>query len=151
MSFVIDKTLEIDAPAEVVWNVITDLPRYREWNPFVVDAKSTLKPGDPIDMQVKLRDKPQFQSEVITEFNPGKGFAYRMKPMPLGALRSLRSHAVEPLGPGRSRYVSHFEIDGWLQFLVLALFREALQRGFEGMSQGIKARAEQLHTARRAA
>ena len=38
-------TVEIDAPASVVWAVLTDLPRYGEWNPFCVSADSTLEIG----------------------------------------------------------------------------------------------------------
>jgi len=52
MPFVIDKTLEINAPAAIVWEVISDLPRYAEWNPFCVECSSTLRPGDPIGVEL---------------------------------------------------------------------------------------------------
>ena len=45
MGFIIDETVYIDAPAEVVWQVLTDLPSYGEWNPFVSRCESTLVPG----------------------------------------------------------------------------------------------------------
>lgn len=144
MAFRIDKTLEINAPAEVVWQVITDLPRYGEWNPFVRECRSTLKPGDVIEMTVQLTAKPQKVVEVMNEFVPGRRFAYHMKPAPLGALHSLRAHNVEPAGPGTSRYRSEFMLDGWLMPLVRGLLGGAMARGFEGMSQGIKRRAEEL-------
>ncbi len=48
MAFIIEKNLEINAPAEVVWEVITDLARYPEWNPFCVECSSTMQPGDPV-------------------------------------------------------------------------------------------------------
>lgn len=149
--FTIDKTLDIAAPAEVVWEVLTDFGRYHEWNPFVVDCRATLEPGGTIDMQVKLIGKPQFQREWIREVQPGQGFAYSMKPVPLGTLRSLRSHALEPLGKEHCRYRSHFELDGWLRPVVLALFEGALQRGFAGMSEGVRTRAEALWRERRTA
>lgn len=150
MAFVIDRTLEVNAPAEAVWEVISDFAAYREWNPFVVDARCELKPGGAIEMQVKLKDRPQRQVEEIVEVTPGKGFSYRMKPLPLGALRSLRSHRIEALGAGRSRYHSHFELRGWLLPLVLSMFRDALERGFAGMTEGVGRRAEQLSRKRQA-
>jgi uncharacterized protein YndB with AHSA1/START domain len=144
MAFVIDKTIDITAPPGVVWKVLTDFSAYKEWNPFVVDARCELKPGGALDMQVKLKDKPQHQVELIVGVDPGKGFSYRMKPMPLGALKSFRTHAIESAGPGRSRYRSHFELEGWLLPVVLALFREGLEKGFAGMTDAIGRRAEQL-------
>ncbi len=42
--------VEIDAPASVVCEILTDLPRYGELNPFCVKAVSTLEIGAPIEM-----------------------------------------------------------------------------------------------------
>jgi len=145
MAFVIDATLDIEAPAELVWSVITDFPRYSEWNPLLRDCKTSLKPGDPIDLQVMLfRAAPRPQREWMRTHTPGKEFSYNMKPAPLGALRSGRSHTVTPLGPGRCRYDSHFELAGWLQPLVRGLLGAKLEQGFAGMTAGIKSRAEAL-------
>ncbi len=146
MSFVIDRTIEVNAPAQVVWDVITDLPRYGEWNPFCLAARSTLKPGETIEMTVQLTAKPQQVVEWMKEFVPGRRFAYSMKPVPLGALSSLRSHDVEPLGDRRARYRSYFELKGWMMPLVRALYGEKLEQGFSGMTEAIGRRAELLAT-----
>lgn len=148
--FVIDSTVEINAPAETVWQVITDLPRYGEWNPFCLAASSSLQPGDTIEMTVQLTARPQQVIEVMREFVPGRRFAYSMKPAPMGALSSLRSHDVEPLGPGRARYRSYFQLKGWLMPLVRALLGRKLEHGFGGMTTAVARRSEQLAgTARR--
>ena len=144
MTFGQDHIHDIDAPAGVVWDVLTDFARYGEWNPFVVACRSTLRPGEPIDLKVKLFAKPQDQKEWMTEHTPGRSFAYGMKPFPFGALRSARSHLVEDLGNGRTRYTSHFQLEGWLVPVVRGLLGARLERGFAGMSAAIKARAEQL-------
>jgi hypothetical protein len=128
----------------VVWEVLTDLPRYGEWNPFLPECRTTFKPGDPIDLQVKLMAKPQAQREWITEFVAGSRFAYRMKPVPLGALSSKRSHEVEARGPNRTRYRSSFQLMGWMMPLVRALLGRKLEAGFAGMNEGVQRRAESL-------
>jgi hypothetical protein len=151
MSFKIDATVEIDAPASVVWEVITDLSAYPQWNPFVIECRSTLKPGDAIDMQVKLMAKPQKQREWMKQHVPGKLLAYAMKPVPLGALSSDRSHEVEAIDPERTRYRSHFELRGWLMPLTRAMLGARLEAGFAGMTQGIRQRAESLSAQRRRA
>lgn len=144
MAFAIDHDLEVDAPPEKVWEVITDVERYSEWNPFVVECHSTLKPGDPLRMKVKLGSSVRQEQERIDSYDEGVGFAYRMEPPPLGALASFRSHRIEPLGNGKSRYISHFELNGWLSPVVKAFVGAKLEAGFTGMSHGIRDRAEAL-------
>ena len=144
MGFVIDEEIEVKAPAEVVWEVISDLPRYKEWNPFCLEASSTLKPGDPIRMKVNLTGKPQDVEEVIREVVPGRRFAYSMKPMMNTALTSLRSHDVASRGAAAASYRSHFELNGWMRHVVLALFKAKLENGFSAMTRAVGQRAERL-------
>lgn len=147
--FVIEKTLEIKAPAAVVWEVITDVDKYPEWNPFQVEFRTTFKPGDPIDMQVRLLAKPQPQREFVKEYVEGRRFVYCMKPVP-GTLSSLRSQEVESLGPELTRYRSHFHLAGWLRHVVVALLGRRLQAGFAGAIAGVQTRSEALWAQRKA-
>jgi hypothetical protein len=84
----------------------------------------------------------------MVEMEAGKGFAYRMKPFPLGALSSRRSHQLETLADGRTRYRSHMQLSGWLMPLVRTLLGANLQRGFSEMSEAVRSRAEQLAAVR---
>ena len=144
--FEINHEIDIDAPASAVWAVITDFDSYPQWNPFVVSAQSSLKPGEPIDMKVKLLGPVQRQVEIILNVDEGKGFSYCMKPFPFGALSSERSHRIVDLGDGRCHYSSHFHLQGWMMPLVRGLMKSALLRGFNNMSEAIKQRAESMKT-----
>ena len=144
MVWIIDRSLEIDAPADTVWHVLTDLPSYDTWNPFVPDLRSSLQPGSPIEMQVQLGPRLRRQVEWMLTYEAGRAFSYRMRPLPLGALSSLREQVIEPLDAQRCRYRSHFELRGWLMPLVRRQMAPALEKGFSGMAQGLKRRAESL-------
>ena len=144
MALVIEHELAIDAPAECVWGVICDLPRYPEWNPFVVACTSTLAVGDPISMRVRLFGFAQPQREQILAHEPDHLLCYGLAPSPLGTLASRRSHEVVALDPTHTRYVSHFELSGWLAPLVALLLGGRLRSGFTAMSTAIQARAEAL-------
>jgi uncharacterized protein YndB with AHSA1/START domain len=37
--------VDIDATPERVWQVLTDLPAYAEWNPFITRAEGTFAEG----------------------------------------------------------------------------------------------------------
>ncbi|MDO3645900.1 SRPBCC domain-containing protein [Nocardia mangyaensis] len=141
MALVIDETIEIDAPAEKVWEVLTDFEHYGEWNTFCVEAASTLVPGDPIDMRVRLGTNTRAQREWIRTHTPGTEFSYTMKPVALGALHSRRSHTVVALGPNRSRYESRFTLAGWLSPVVVLALGKHLRAGFGAMTAGVGERA----------
>jgi hypothetical protein len=141
MAIIIDHELDIDATAETVWRVIADLPRYGDWNPFVVSCKSTLKLNTPIKMRVKVMPFfAQPQQETILEHLPGEALSYGIK-MPLGMLSSHRRHRVSETEPGRARYVSTFKLEGWLSPVVKLFVGAQLQRGFNDMSAAIGRRA----------
>lgn len=84
------------------------------------------------------------QKEFIVSVDEGRGFAYAMKPAPAGLLRSIREQDIADLGDGRSRYTSHFQLDGPLSPLVGLLLGPNLQRGFDGNVDGLVQRAELL-------
>lgn len=145
MAFIIDHTREIAAPPAVVWQVLTDFDAYPQWNPFATSATCDLRPGGAITMRVALRPpKLMTQTEYVVAVHEGRGFSYAMKPAPLGLLRSIREQDIVELGDGRSRYTSHFQLDGPLSPVVGALLGAHLRRGFDGNVDGLVARAESL-------
>lgn len=142
-----DDVVEVDAPADVVWSVLTDFDRYADWNPFIGRCRADLTVGAPIDMEVRqLAPRPIHMREWISGVTPGRAFTYSMKPLPLGALRSKRSHTLTPLSDERTRYESHFELAGWLAPVVGLLFGRGFRRGFPGMTTALGREAERLHT-----
>jgi hypothetical protein len=129
-----------------VWDVIADLPRYPEWNPFVVAARSSLVVGEPISMRVRLFPRfVQPQRETIFEHVPQQRLSYGVAGAPLNALRSLRRHEVSPEGSRCTHYCSHFELAGWLAPLTRMLLGRRLEHGFGAAAQALKERAEQIH------
>lgn len=146
MAFVLRETLTIEAPVGLVWEVITDLPRYPEWNPFVVGAQSSLEVGEPIVMRVRVIPLfAQPQRETILECLPRQRLCYGVAGIPWNALRSLRYHELRPEGSERTHYCSHFELDGWLAPLTRTLLGRRLERGFAAATQALRERAELLH------
>ena len=138
--------LDVDAPADIVWGVVSDMSRYVEWNPFVIRASSTCEVGAPIRMKVRLFSWfAQSQTEEITEFRAPERICWGLTGGGSSALRSRRCQVVASVDPSRSRYISEFQLSGWFAPVVMGLLSRRLADGFRGMSDAVKARAEQLH------
>lgn len=50
-------TFEINATADRVWSVLTNLERYAEWNPQIPRISGALKKGSQISLRLALPDK----------------------------------------------------------------------------------------------
>ena len=141
--------LDIDAPASIVWEVITDLPRYEEWNPFVVRAASSLAVGDPIAMRVKVFSMvAQPQRETVLECVPGARLCWGVPGRAGSPIRSRRCQEIRPTGEARTHYVSDFSLAGWLAPVVMSILGARLRVGFQAMTHAVKERAELLHRER---
>jgi hypothetical protein len=144
-----EAAVEIDAPPEHVWAVMTEFSRYHEWNPFIVrvDQAGPLALGAEMRLHVRWHDGGGASSgERITELVPPAGdepgvlaYGFTGALPAMGLVRALRIQRVEPLVAGRTRYFTREEFTGLLiRFLPLA----KVQDGFERHARALKARAE---------
>jgi hypothetical protein len=135
--------VEIAAPAERIFAILGDLPAYPEWNPLTPRVESTLRPGDPIHLHVRLGGRGlSHRVEVVSANEPPKRLCWRMQ---LGApwlLAAERCQELTPLGGGRTRYRNEEVFRGCLTPLVSWLFGSRLRRGFEDVALALKKRAE---------
>jgi hypothetical protein len=134
---------EIDAPTSVVWQLLTDLPRYAEWNPFCVEAKSSLSVGDPIEMRVNMRRNGKIvsQREWIREVVPERRLRWGMSLGARAILEGERDQRLESVGD-RTRYETDDLIAGALAPIVFAIYAASIQEGFEEMTRALKVEAE---------
>ena len=141
---VVKAEIEIDASPEDVFDILTDLARYPEWNPFTPRIDSTLEMGEPVRMQVRLGTGTRLRRQV--EYVTANERPIRLcwgADIPLRFLiRADRCQTLEVLGDGRTRYVCTDAIAGWLSPLVIRFFGPAMQRGFEDCARALKKRAE---------
>ena len=144
MALIIEHTLIIDAPLAIAWQVLVDLERYREWNPLVVDCQSSLQPGDPIHMRVVLGTaQPRAQKETVFKQVPQHYLSYGIT-IPFGLFKTYRAQEFEALDNQHTRYQSKLHVQGLLAPIVALSMGNDLRRGFEGMSNALKARAESM-------
>ncbi len=138
-------TVEIDAPIELVWDVLTDVARYGEWNPFTQCEGADLRVGAPIHLDVTLGLYRRKQTEWISALEPPNLLSWRMQ---IGApflLDSLREQRLTALGEKRCTYCTTDVLNGLLTPLVVVSFASIMRRGFNGVGQALKRESEARH------
>jgi len=134
----------IEASAEAVWSVLTDLGHFHAWNPFIRDARGTVNIGDT----VRVRVRPSLGIPLIfhaTVLAREDNRALRWKGHVLAPWLACGDHAftIEPLGKGRVRFVQHETFSGLLPRLASRLLARESQRGFDAMNEALDARVHQ--------
>jgi len=137
--------IEIDAPVEVVWDIMADLPAYPEWNPFIHEIAGPLETG------AHLREKVYFFNNV---YLPVGLIAKRI--LPLTEMELWRSgpaflnvvyfgahiFSFEPLPGGRTRFLHRYLSLGFVSWLVQAHLNKGVKQVQVKMNEALKQRAE---------
>lgn len=138
-------TVEIDAPRDLVWSVLTDFPAYAAWNRFTTSVACSGELGSSVEMQVCFPGgKPMRQVEVLNVFEAPCRLAWGMKMGAATILVANRYQVLDDLGGGRTRYTTTDYLSGLLAPLVRLLYAEPMRAGFQLAADGLKARAESL-------
>ncbi len=132
----------IEASPERVWEVLVDLPRYGDWNPFTVAVRSPLEVGTDVDMEVLLNGRLHRQRETVRVVQPHRCLSWGMQLGPRWLLRAERQQTLASEGDSSTRYVTEDRIEGWLAPVVDVLYAETLQEGFAAMAAALKQRVE---------
>ena len=148
---VVSVVVEIDAPQALVWEVVTDFAAYSAWNPFTVQVDTTGGVGD--DVVLHLPD-PAVPGALFTTVETIRVVAaphhlqYDTGSSIPGML-AVRDQWVRDLGEGRSSYATTDAFSGEIAQVVYDLQADWVKAGFDAVAHALKARAEQLHAARR--
>ena len=142
MKFEILLDTSINKPQSQVWQVLSDLDKYAEWNPFVKRCESSLAEGEAIIMWVKLLPFILRQKETIRR-NDGAGFMEYGIHIP-GLLHSTRQHILSADNAQSCHYHSVFRLEGILAPVVGAMLGKQLRKGFSSMTEAVKTRTESL-------
>jgi uncharacterized membrane protein len=136
-----DCAIIIDAPADVVWGVFSDVERWPEWTASVTGLRAL----DGTDLAVGKRfeiKQPRLPKLVwqVTELDEGRSWTWEQR-SPGG--RTIAVHEVHPDG-NRTRVTQRLEQRGPIGGLVARLMRGTTKRYLDLEAKGLKARSEHV-------
>lgn len=143
--------VEIEAPIEQVWDIMTGFDRYPEWNPFnrFFKLDTEAKPGETVTFgpiwgpydKDPLPEHGFVQRETITVWEPNQCLAY-------AALSSVfnaeRAQCLSVMDNGNTRYQTYERMNGVFSLYTRLFYSKKIMDGFVANGAALKKRAEQL-------
>ena len=137
-----ESSVEIDAPAAVVWTVFTDVERWPEWTTSVTSLVALDGPALEVGHRFEIK-QPRMPKLVwtVTELTPGVSWTWRQRTP--GATTEA-SHQVVSQSPDRTIVRQRIDQRGPGGLIVAVLMRRLTRRYLELEAQGLKASSEGL-------
>jgi uncharacterized membrane protein len=135
-----EKSIEIDAPRQRVWDVLTDVEAWPQ-RIETVEAAELLTPP-PIAMGSRVRLKQPKLSEGVwdvTAWDAPTSFEWTQKS---SGVTSIAGHRVEALGDRRARLTLTLEMRGLLIPIFGRFYRDLTNRYMQLEAEAIKRAAE---------
>jgi hypothetical protein len=139
-----DSILEIDAPAEQVWAVLTDFSAYPEWNPALPTIGGDLSVGSTLSMELDLGGRRMAVTAEVQELEPGRRFSWKGN---LGAdllFTGRREFTVSSAGPDTTTFRHVESLRGLIVPVFLLAKGKAVAGHHHGLNAAVKKRAEEL-------
>jgi uncharacterized membrane protein len=135
-----EKSIEIDAPAERVWAVLSDLEAWPQ-RIETVDVVELLTPP-PLAAGSRVRLKqPKLPEGIwdVTAWDAPSFFEWTQK---TGGTKSVAGHRVEAIGDDRSRLTLTLDMRGFLIPIVALFYKGLTERYMTLEAEGMKRAAE---------
>jgi hypothetical protein len=138
----ISTVVEIDAPPARVWSVLVDLPAYREWNPFIVEAGGKIAVGEDLSLRMTLPGwDPMSIAPRLLVVEPERELRWKGKLVLPWLFDGEHAFVLTPLENERTR-VDHWErFGGLLLPIARGMVYEPTVKAFHDLNAALAKRA----------
>lgn len=139
----IEHRIGIQADADSIWEVLSDLEHWGDWNPLYPRAAGTIRIGSVLDIDEHVPGlKVHNIRPTVLDWAPYDHIHWRTA-MWRGWVNATRFMEIEELTKGSCIFSNGEIFSGLLvDFAVPRAIRPKIRQGFEAMSEALKAEAE---------
>lgn len=132
----------INAPIDIVWDILEDFDNYHTWNDFCPKIETSKVVGDAFIMTVHMKPgkKPIIQKEIFSDYEPLRRVGWSLN---WGIF--LKTHRIQDLtkiDKNTTHYYTEDKFWGLLTPLVMLLYKKDVQRGFDFVAKALKEKSE---------
>lgn len=132
--------LQIRASASRVWEILTDLASFPDWNPLVLEARGALREGSRLSVRIRSGREMRF-SPTLLAVKPERELRWRGELLHARLFAGEHYFLLEPNDKG-TRFVHGERFTGVLVGLVAGMLEANAARDFAAMNQALRRRAE---------
>ena len=136
--------IQINAPIDFVWGVLTEVEKYGEWNPFTPQARTDFKIGSPAHLRVRMGPARMKITENVCAFEKPRLIAWTKTFGANWFLLAVREQHLEPVSETSCNYHNTDRLTGVLAPIVLLFWGGYMHRGFSDVGEGLKRYAEAM-------
>jgi len=134
--------VEIARAPETVFSVLIDLPRYHEWNPYLVAARGEVRMRAKLELVASFaRGEEERWTRRVVRLEPPRRLAWAGSSGPLGLLSSEQFFELSETALGHTRLRTGENVRGLLIRPSPGRML-AFSRAMAGMNQALKQRLE---------
>lgn len=142
MSYRIEHRIGVAAPAEVIWDILADVPGWEAWNPLYSSASGTIRIGEVLNLTRVLRgQKPEAIAPRVLDWVPLEQLHW-YSTAGNGLLKALRYIEIEQLDEASCIFSNGELFSGLLGPFAAKRLKGELRAGFAAMGEAMKAQAE---------
>mmetsp|Transcript_2038 Transcript_2038/g.2969 ORF Transcript_2038/g.2969 Transcript_2038/m.2969 type:complete len:147 (+) Transcript_2038:106-546(+) len=137
--------IEIDAPAEEVFQTLIQFDKWKEWNTFIVDVTGAKTPvvGEQITIHFKDKFALKSASPIILKVDPeGKELRWLGRGGCCGMIMDGAHHfECQDIGDGKTRLLHGEDFTGALPVLMPSIMKQT-REAFEELNTALKLKCE---------
>jgi hypothetical protein len=142
LSIVYHDEAVIAASVDRIWDILTDLPRYSEWNPWVVDAEGKVEHGEIVWVDVILNNNKMRAKHVVLTVNPKTDFCWRDAGWNSAFVYGQRCRTLTPQADGTVLFQVDLLLDGLFSKVADLTEGPSMRSGMANETLALKQRAE---------
>jgi hypothetical protein len=136
----IEHTVDIQAPAATVWQLLTDTDRYADWNPFMPRLSGRFVVGDRLMLTVRPGTRTMTFRPTVVAVEDGALIRWRGRLGISGLFDGEHELCLEPLHDGGTRFVQRETFTGLLVPMMPRVLDDTAA-GFAAMNVALRDRA----------
>lgn len=149
MKRAVEHRIGVQAPAEIVWEVVSEFETWHQWNPLYRRAEGQMKIGTALTLEQHLAgEPPKVIAPIVQDWVPYEQLHWRSTRMG-GFVTAIRYLEIENMGPSNATFSNGELFMGLLLRFVSRDERRRLKAAFTEMGEAVRDRAEAIWSERR--
>ena len=151
MTIKIEHRVGIPVPADILWEILSDVPRWPEWTTIYPQAKGVIGFGEKLTLTLALpNQKPLAIEPRIVDWAPNEAIHWKL-PLYGGFGRAIHYLEIEILSDNGCIFSNGEILEGFAVRWVQPAMRRSMKAGFTALGEAMEKRALALWRKRSAA